>query len=134
MPMHKSVSMRGRLTTQKRAVIENRDQTARPVGLKLPNRWGLFDMYGNALEMCDESVAPDELASISDRLALENVFERHVSPLMRGSSYDFPSEYARSHVRTKTLSGVLSKAADFVWFGHSYVSSVPINQENRDGA
>ncbi len=63
-----------------RAVIENRDQTARPVGLKLPNRWGLFDMYGNALEMCDESVAPDELASISDRLALENVFERHVSP------------------------------------------------------
>ncbi len=34
----------------------------------------------------------------------------------------------------KPLSGVLSKAADFVWFGHSYVSSVPINQENRDGA
>lgn len=33
-------------------------RTSQPVGQLLPNRWGLFDMYGNARELCDLSIPP----------------------------------------------------------------------------
>jgi len=38
---------------------DNSDQKTHPVGQKKPNRFGLFDMYGNVSEWCEDVYSPD---------------------------------------------------------------------------
>lgn len=107
------------------AVVENRLVVSQPVAKLLSNRWGLFDLYGNALEMCDPSLPPsDELevdetenstgaATIADQLAQLDLNRRHYTPLIRGSSYIIRSEYARSHCRSDQLVGITTETKGF---------------------
>lgn len=36
----------------------NADQKTHPVGQKKPNRWGIFDLYGNVSEWCEDVYSP----------------------------------------------------------------------------
>jgi formylglycine-generating enzyme required for sulfatase activity len=38
---------------------DNSDQTVHPVGDKRPNKWGLYDMYGNVSVWCEDVYDPD---------------------------------------------------------------------------
>ena len=38
---------------------DNAEQKTHPAGQKKPNRWGIYDLYGNVSEWCEDVYAPD---------------------------------------------------------------------------
>ena len=100
------------------------------VGQFLPNRWGLFDMYGNAKEICDMSNQP----TLSDEAVVDEIVPhdedfRRVSPLMRGCSLvDKASVYATSHSRTNRI--VVSSDRTI---GFRLARTILISEANLDG-
>lgn len=72
----------------------------------LPNRWGLFDMYGNVRENCDSSCDPNEDSNeLVDDVAI-SATSQFGSPRIRGVSLDAPGElWAFSYCRTNRIVG-----------------------------
>ncbi len=86
----------------------------------LPNRWGLFDLYGNASELCDLGVAPQEAlqasaGSAEDGTVILDQLAKPSSigpdwPLIRGPSLMMPGvQYAHSHCRTNQINGTYAR-------------------------
>ena len=70
-----------------------------PVGLKLPNPWGLYDMHGNVAEWCQDGVD----SAVSD--AGRSPGRRPREPLrkFRGGFWDSPASYCRSAARGQSV-------------------------------
>lgn len=59
---------------------------AHPVGLKLPNAWGLYDMIGNVWEYCEDSYSTSYVNSLGDGSAWV-IYPRSSPRIMRGGSW-----------------------------------------------
>jgi len=91
--------------------VDNSDMKIHHVGLKKPNQWGLFDMYGNVSEVCLDaySAKHDEKARVEeDPLRIVEGFE---CILVRGMAYDESASLFSSSSRH--------------WAGMSYYAELP---------
>jgi formylglycine-generating enzyme required for sulfatase activity len=81
----------------------NSENTLHPVGLKIPNAFGLFDMSGNAAEWVNDWLDPyrDSLAidPVGPTLSLSKVFEDSLQRPARGGSFDLGKVFQRSSLR-----------------------------------
>jgi formylglycine-generating enzyme required for sulfatase activity len=81
----------------------NADDCTHPVGTKLPNPWGIYDLYGNASEWCLDSYRKNAYAaSPADRLTLAPVNVPTASRypnVVRGGSWADAASQCRSGSR-----------------------------------
>jgi formylglycine-generating enzyme required for sulfatase activity len=80
--------------------IDNSSNAAHPVGEKLPNPFGLYDMHGNVLEWCQDVFAA-EFYSTPESMGRNpvnrgNVNEPSEPRVLRGGSYEGIADYMRS--------------------------------------
>lgn len=75
-----------------------------PVGMKKPNAWGLFDMYGNLLERCSDFYADAYTTSTNENPRGPDSGSFHV---LRGGNYHVPPGRCRS--ASRLTEGVVKK-------------------------
>lgn len=76
---------------------DNSGRTTHPVGLKRPNAFGLYDMFGNVSEWCQDTWHPDYIGAPSDGSAWEGGGSPYHT--LRGGGWDLPSFFMHAALR-----------------------------------
>jgi formylglycine-generating enzyme required for sulfatase activity len=79
---------------------ENSDQKTQPVGEKKPNRWGLYDMYGNVSVWCEDVYDPNyyKVSPSTDPHGPSSP-GRDVKRVLRGGNWKATAEMCRATYR-----------------------------------
>jgi sulfatase modifying factor 1 len=85
---------------------ENADQKTHPVSQKKPNRWGLYDLYGNVAEWCEDVYDPNyyKQSPPQDPTGPPNP-GKDVKRVIRGGSWKSSAEQCRATVRQGEKTG-----------------------------
>ena len=76
---------------------ENSDNKTHPVGQKLPNAWGLYDLHGNVWEWCADDWHHDYEGAPSDsQIWVKDIITNYEVKKMRGGSQDDDARNCRS--------------------------------------
>ena len=78
-------------------IKENSGATTHPVGLKEPNAYGLYDMFGNVAEWCQDAWHSDYNGAPTDGSAWVDAGQR-LHPL-RGGGWDLPAFFLHAALR-----------------------------------
>jgi formylglycine-generating enzyme required for sulfatase activity len=73
----------------------NSGATTHPVGERLPNPWGLYDVHGNIFEWCWDWITAAPGEPVTDFVGSTNGPYRAI----RGGAWSFPAAYCRSSWR-----------------------------------
>ena len=74
---------------------ENSDDTTHPVGQKMPNAWGLYDMHGNVWEFCQDRYGEYPSGAVTDPTGPESWSNR----VCRGGNWLWNADANRSAYR-----------------------------------
>jgi formylglycine-generating enzyme required for sulfatase activity len=101
----------------------NSGQSTHPVGQKPPNRWGLYDMYGNVAEWCNDRYGEKEYtAKATDNpRGPANGNER----VLRGGSWRGAADRCRSSARASETPGLADVCFGYEAYGFRCVRSAP---------
>ncbi len=85
---------------------ENADVKTHPVGQKKPNRWGLYDLYGNVSEWCEDVYSP---AYYKESPAADPIGPaspgKDVKRVLRGGSWKASADQCRASSRQAERTG-----------------------------
>ncbi len=76
---------------------KNSKKSTHRVGLLRPNPWGLYDIYGNVAEWCEDTWSDDYVSAPADGSARQGTDTDRV---WRGGSWDHAADELRSYFRT----------------------------------
>jgi len=80
--------------------LNSMDET-KPVGLKLPNGWGLYDIVGNVWEWCEDNWVDSYDKKLIDCVGNSTSLQsENIRKVIRGGSYDLDDYRCRSAYRS----------------------------------
>lgn len=85
-------------------IIKTYNLQPHPVGNKLPNDWGLYDMHGNVWEWCQDTYHGNYVGAPFNGEAWENG-GTPTEHTLRGGNYYSPSDFCRSSFRLPRETG-----------------------------
>lgn len=95
----------------------------RPVGLKQPNAWGLYDMHGNVAELCRDMAFGKFVASdVAEENPICTTPVAGKGHVLRGGYYNQSASNCRSAFR-----GNEGNAGAYLGYGFRLIAPIPLN-------
>jgi formylglycine-generating enzyme required for sulfatase activity len=101
----------------------NSEQSTHPVGQKKPNRWGLYDMYGNVAEWCNDRY--DEKGYAGESSNNPRGPAKGETRVLRGGSWRYGPERCRSSARSNETPALADACFGYDGYGFRCVKAAP---------